>query len=93
MLSVNEIGLIHFIADFRGTTRILLFIKERATPPRKLRRIYQASLIKAFSPCIANMAVMGTSLPLPGNYDRNRILGGSSPNVAIKYQMMIVVIT
>lgn len=47
--------------------------------------------IKAFSPLIANIAVMGL-VALPGTMI-GQILGGSSPNVAIKYQMMIMVIT
>ena len=37
------------------------------------------------------MAVMGL-VALPGTMI-GQILGGSSPNVAIKYQMMIIVIT
>lgn len=46
---------------------------------------------KAFAPCIANMAVMGV-VSLPGTMI-GQILGGSDPGVAVKYQMMIVVIT
>src|SRR5574344_2342587 len=46
---------------------------------------------KAFSPCIANMAVMGI-VSLPGTMI-GQILGGSAPGIAIKYQMMIIVIT
>ena len=49
------------------------------------------AIIKAFSPLIANIAVMGL-VALPGTMI-GQILGGSSPNVAIKYQMMIMVIT
>ena len=49
------------------------------------------ALIKAFSPGIANMAVTGL-VALPGTMI-GQILGGSSPHVAIKYQIMIVVIT
>ena len=49
------------------------------------------AIIKSFSPLIANIAVMGL-VALPGTMI-GQILGGSSPNVAIKYQMMIMVIT
>lgn len=49
------------------------------------------SVIKSFTPCIANMAVMGI-VALPGTMI-GQILGGSAPDVAVKYQMMIVVIT
>ena len=46
---------------------------------------------KAFSPLIANISVMGL-VSLPGTMI-GQILGGSTPNVAIKYQVMIMVIT
>ena len=49
------------------------------------------AIIKSFSPLIANIAVMGL-VALPGTMI-GQILGGSSPNIAIKYQMMIMVIT
>lgn len=49
------------------------------------------AIVKSFSPNIANIAVMGL-VALPGTMI-GQILGGSSPNVAIKYQMMIMVIT
>lgn len=45
---------------------------------------------KSFAPCVANMAVMGI-VAMPGTMI-GQILGGSVPGVAIKYQMMIVVI-
>lgn len=51
----------------------------------------RTAIIKSFSPNIANTAVMGL-VALPGTMI-GQILGGSSPNVAIKYQMMIMVIT
>lgn len=51
----------------------------------------RSAIIKSFSPNIANISVMGL-VALPGTMI-GQILGGSSPNVAIKYQMMIMVIT
>ena len=56
-----------------------------------LNTYYSGLIIKSFSPLIANIAVMGL-VALPGTMI-GQILGGSSPNVAIKYQMMIMVIT
>ena len=56
-----------------------------------LQPFVRQAIVKAFSPAIANMAVMGL-VSLPGTMI-GQILGGSSPNVAIKYQIMIVVVT
>ena len=47
------------------------------------------ALIKSFNPTIASMAVMGL-VALPGTMT-GQILGGSSPNVAIKYQIMLMI--
>ena len=49
------------------------------------------AIIKSFRPLIANISVMGL-VAFPGTMI-GQILGGSTPNVAIKYQMMIMVIT
>jgi len=51
----------------------------------------RSAVIKSFSPCIANMAVLGI-VSFPGTMI-GQILGGSMPEVAIKYQLMISVIT
>ena len=48
-------------------------------------------MVKAFAPCVANMAVMGL-VSLPGTMI-GQLLGGSLPGVAIKYQIMIIIIT
>lgn len=45
---------------------------------------------KSFAPSVANMAVMGV-VALPGTMI-GQMLGGSAPGIAVKYQMMIVVI-
>lgn len=62
-----------------------------ATRNEAIAPFVRQALIKAFSPGIANMAVTGL-VALPGTMI-GQILGGSSPHVAIKYQIMIVVIT
>lgn len=51
----------------------------------------RSAVIKSFSPCIANMAVLGI-VSFPGTMI-GQILGGTIPEVAIKYQLMISVIT
>ena len=62
-----------------------------ATTDEATAPFVKQALIRAFSPAIANMAVMGL-VALPGTMI-GQILGGSTPDVAIKYQMMIIVIT
>lgn len=76
---IREQGLYHYMIG-NGAT-----IKEAVCP------FIREALEKAFAPAIANMAVMGL-VALPGTMI-GQILGGSSPEVAIKYQIMIVVIT
>ena len=56
-----------------------------------VNKINSQSVEKAFAPCVANMAVMGL-VSLPGTMI-GQLLGGSLPGVAIKYQMMIIIIT
>lgn len=51
----------------------------------------RSAVVKSFSPCIANMAVLGL-VSFPGTMI-GQILGGSMPEIAIKYQLMISVIT
>ena len=58
---------------------------EEATKP-----FFREALIRSFNPTIASMAVMGL-ISLPGTLI-GQIIGGSSPNVAIRYQIMIMVI-
>ena len=92
MLSVNVIGLNTFYSGLqREQQQYYYLLGNGATHQEAQAPFIKQALIKAFSPCIANMAVMGL-VALPGTMI-GQILGGSSPNVAIKYQMMIVVIT
>ncbi len=92
MLSVNVIGLNTFYSGLqREQQQYYYLLGNGATRYEAQAPFIRQALIKAFSPCIANMAVMGL-VALPGTMI-GQILGGSSPNVAIKYQMMIVVIT
>lgn len=59
--------------------------REEATRP-----FIRSTLHTAFTPTIASMAVMGL-VSMPGTLV-GQILGGSSPNVAIRYQIMIMVL-
>ncbi|MCP4522258.1 MAG: ABC transporter permease [Cytophagales bacterium] len=49
----------------------------------------QEALKKAFNPLIATTAIMGL-ISLPGMMT-GQILGGSNPNIAVKYQIMLLV--
>ena len=92
MLSSNVVALNTFYTNLMREQQLYYYLlgngatRHEATAP-----FVREAIIKAFSPAIANMAVMGL-VALPGTMI-GQILGGSSPNVAIKYQMMIIVIT
>lgn len=92
MLSSNVVALNTFYSNLMREQQLYYYLlgngatRHEATAP-----FVREAIIKAFSPAIANMAVMGL-VALPGTMI-GQILGGSSPNVAIKYQMMIIVIT
>ncbi len=92
MLTVNVIGL-NALYDGLQREQAMYFylLGNGATRYEALAPLIRKALIKAFSPAIANMAVMGL-VSLPGTMI-GQLLGGSVPDVAIKYQMMIVVVT
>lgn len=92
MLSSNVIALNTYYSGLKREQQLYLYLLGNgATRAEAQAPFIRAALIKAFSPLIANIAVMGL-VALPGTMI-GQILGGSSPNVAIKYQMMIMVIT
>lgn len=92
MLGVNVIGLNTYYAGlYREQQLYYYLLGNGATRIEALTPFIREALTKAFSPAIANMAVTGL-VALPGTMI-GQILGGSSPNVAIKYQIVIVVIT
>ena len=85
-------GLNTYYAGLRREQQLYYFLLGNgATRNEAIAPFVRQALIKAFSPGIANMAVTGL-VALPGTMI-GQILGGSSPHVAIKYQIMIVVIT
>lgn len=92
MLGVNVLTLSTF---YSGITRehatYYYLLGNGATRFEAWLPFMREAVIKSFTPCIANMAVMGI-VALPGTMI-GQILGGSAPDVAVKYQMMIVIIT
>lgn len=92
MLGVNVIGLNTFYYNLmREKVCYYYLLGNGATTDEATAPFVGQALSRAFSPAIANMAVMGL-VALPGTMI-GQILGGSTPDVAIKYQMMIIVIT
>lgn len=92
MLGVNVIGLNTFYNNlFREKAFYHYMVANGATTDEATKSFIKQAITRAFAPAIANMAVMGL-VALPGTMI-GQILGGSNPDVAIKYQMMIIVIT
>lgn len=92
MLGVNVIGLNAFYAGLQREKQLYYYLLGNgATRSEATAPFIKQALVKSFSPAIANMAVTGL-VALPGTMI-GQILGGSSPNVSIKYQIMIIVIT
>ena len=92
MLTVNVIAVGTFYSTLQREQNLYYYLLGNgASRSDALQPFVRQAIVKSFSPTIANMAVMGL-VSLPGTMI-GQILGGSSPNVAIKYQIMIVVIT
>ena len=82
MLSSNVIALNTYYSGLKREQQLYRYLLGNgATRAEAQAPFIRQAIIKSFSPLIANISVMGL------------VLGGSSPNVAIKYQMMIMVIT
>ena len=92
MLTVNVIAVGTFYSTLQREQNLYYFLLGNgASQSEALVPFIRQAITKSFSPTIANMAVMGL-VSLPGTMI-GQILGGSTPDVAIKYQIMIVVIT
>ena len=92
MLTVNVIAVETFYSGLQREQNLYYFLLGNgASQSEALVPFIRRAIAKSFSPTIANMAVMGL-VSLPGTMI-GQILGGSTPDVAIKYQIMIVVIT
>ena len=92
MLTVNVIAVGTFYSTLQREQNLYYFLLGNgASQGEALAPFIRQAIAKSFSPTIANMAVMGL-VSLPGTMI-GQILGGSTPDVAIKYQIMIVVVT
>jgi putative ABC transport system permease protein len=91
VLSSNVIGLNAFYDRIVRDQQFYNFLLcNGATIEEATRPFIREALIKSFNPTIANMAVTGL-IALPGILT-GQIIGGSAPDVAIRYQIMIMVI-
>lgn len=92
MLSSNVVALNVYYSRLKREEQLYRYLLGNgATRQEAQAPFIREAIVKSFSPLIANIAVMGL-VALPGTMI-GQILGGSTPNVAIKYQMMIMVIT
>ena len=91
ILSSNVIGLNAFYSSISREQQMYHYLLGNGATINEARFPFiTQSLIKAFNPAIANMAVMGL-IALPGTLV-GQIIGGSAPDLSIKYQIMIMVI-
>ena len=92
MLTVDILALNVYYSELRREQQMYYYLlgngatRFEATVP-----FLRSAVIRSFAPCIANMSVLGL-VSFPGTMI-GQILGGSLPDVAIKYQLMISVIT
>lgn len=92
MLTVNVMALNVYYSDLQREQQMYYYLLGNgATRFEAVLPFLRSAVTKSFSPCIANMAVLGI-VSFPGTMI-GQILGGSMPEVAIKYQLMISVIT
>lgn len=92
MLTVNVVALGTYYRSLQREQQLYYYLLGNGATHFEATRSFLCEAIeKSFSPCIANMAVLGI-VSMPGTMI-GQILGGSEPDVAIKYQIMIVVIT
>jgi putative ABC transport system permease protein len=91
MLSANVIALNSYCDGLQRERQLYYYLLGNgATQHEAQMPFIRTALIKSFNPTIAGMAVMGL-VSLPGTMI-GQILGGSDPDVSIKYQIMILII-
>ena len=91
ILSSNVIGLNAFYSSIiREQQMYHYLLGNGATQQEAISPFVKRAIIKAFNPAIASMAAMGL-IALPGTMV-GQIIGGSSPDLSIRYQIMIMVI-
>lgn len=92
MLTVNVMALSVYYSELKRDEQMYyFFLGNGATQHEATLPFLRSALIKSFAPCIANMAVLGI-VSFPGTMI-GQILGGAVPDTAIKYQLVISVIT
>lgn len=92
MLTVNVMALNVYYSDLQREQQMYYYLLGNgATRFEAVLPFLRSAMTKSFSPCIANMAVLGI-VSFPGTMI-GQILGGAMPEIAIKYQLMISVIT
>lgn len=90
MLSANVIALNTYYGAIRREQTLYLYRLANGASGAEARTPFmREALIKSFNPTIASMAVMGL-IAMPGTMT-GQILGGSDPDVAIKYQIMLMI--
>jgi putative ABC transport system permease protein len=88
-LKTNIIALNAYYTDLdREQTMYRYFLVNGGSRNQALTPFIREAIKKSFNPVIANMSVMGLIF-LPGIMT-GQILGGASPGIAIKYQIMIM---
>ncbi len=88
-LKTNVLGLSTFYQKLNREKNLhRYYLANGATMNESLRPFMKEALRTAFNPLIASITVIGL-ISLPGMMT-GQILGGSSPNVAIKYQIMLM---
>ncbi len=91
ILSSNVIGMNAFYSSVKREEQMYHYLLGNGASISEARFPFiTQALIKAFNPAIASMAVMGL-IALPGTLV-GQIIGGSSPDLSIRYQIMIMVI-
>lgn len=91
MLTANVVAMSAYQSSLkRDATFYRYLLGNGATRSEALMPFVREGLMKAANPTIASMAVMGL-ISLPGTMT-GQIIGGSDPSVAIKYQIMIMVV-
>lgn len=92
MLGGNVLSLTTFYQGLQREHQLYYYLLGNgATRLEALTPFIRRAIEKAFLPCVANMAVMGL-VSFPGTMI-GQILGGATPDVAVRYQMLIVFIT
>lgn len=89
MLSANVIAINTYKNNFQRDLQLYYYrLANGATFKEAQSPFIKGALIQSFNPTIASMAIMGL-ISLPGTMT-GQILGGSSPDIAIKYQIMLM---